>query len=108
MMTSPPRPFFLPHRAISLPDKKLIIHTLWVNENGSYEALVPPGRRAVESVCDDLRAAHLRRVQGNIAGEKERGILKLSQEFQRVSGTLQLISGEIPVKNFRNLFCLFP
>jgi SAM-dependent methyltransferase len=32
-------------------------------------------------------------------GEKERYVMKLSQQFQRVSGTLQLGPDEIPVKN---------
>jgi SAM-dependent methyltransferase len=35
----------------------------------------------------------------DMPGEKERYFLKLSQQFQKVSGTLQLGSDEIPVKN---------
>ena len=35
----------------------------------------------------------------DMPGEKERYVLKLSQQFQKVSGTLQLGSDEIPVKN---------
>ena len=35
----------------------------------------------------------------DMPGEKERYLLKLSQQFQKVSGTLQLGSDEIPVKN---------
>jgi SAM-dependent methyltransferase len=35
----------------------------------------------------------------DIPGEKERYVLKLSQQFQKVSGTLRLGSDEIPVKN---------
>ena len=35
----------------------------------------------------------------DMPGEKERYVLKLSQQFQIVSGTLQLGSDEIPVKN---------
>ncbi len=35
----------------------------------------------------------------DMIGEKERYVLKLSQQFQKVSGTLQLGSDEIPVKN---------
>jgi SAM-dependent methyltransferase len=34
-----------------------------------------------------------------MAGEKERYVLKLDQQFQKVSGTLQLGSDEIPVRN---------
>jgi hypothetical protein len=34
-----------------------------------------------------------------MAGEKERYVLKLGQQFQKVSGTLQLGSDEIPVIN---------
>jgi hypothetical protein len=35
----------------------------------------------------------------DMPGEKERYVLKLRQQFQKVSGTLQLGSDEIPVKN---------
>ncbi len=35
----------------------------------------------------------------DMIGEKERYVLKLGQQFQKVSGTLQLGSDEIPVKN---------
>jgi len=35
----------------------------------------------------------------DMPGEKERYVMKLSQQFQRVSGTLQLGPDEIPVKN---------
>jgi SAM-dependent methyltransferase len=35
----------------------------------------------------------------DMPGEKERYVLKLSQQFQKVSGTFQLGSDEIPVKN---------
>ena len=35
----------------------------------------------------------------DMPGEKERYLLKLSQQFQKVSGTLQLGTDEIPVKN---------
>jgi SAM-dependent methyltransferase len=35
----------------------------------------------------------------DMPGEKERYVLKLSQQFQKVSGTLQLGSDEIPLKN---------
>jgi len=35
----------------------------------------------------------------DMPGEKERYVLKLSQQFQKVSGALQLGSDEIPVKN---------
>ena len=35
----------------------------------------------------------------DMPGEKERYVLKLSQQFQKVSGTLQLGSAEIPVRN---------
>ena len=35
----------------------------------------------------------------DMPGEKERYVLKLSQQFQKVSGMLRLGSDEIPVKN---------
>jgi hypothetical protein len=35
----------------------------------------------------------------DMPGEKERYVLKLSQQFQKVSGALQLGSDEIPVRN---------
>ena len=35
----------------------------------------------------------------DMLGEKKRYLLKLSQQFQKVSGTFQLGSGELPVKN---------
>jgi SAM-dependent methyltransferase len=37
----------------------------------------------------------------DLPGEKERYVMKLSQQFQRVSGTLQLGPDEIPVKNLK-------
>jgi SAM-dependent methyltransferase len=79
------------------PDTRIVSHS---HDMGTWEPdqrITAPGGHTIHFWV--IPANVTGTWEWNLPGEKERHVLKLSQKFQKVSGTLQSGSDEIPIKN---------